>query len=175
MLFFIYSCIWLIGYRVILSFSYTLVFSMTIMSTAFKSRVDTTFHSGKHNNNLPFQAGLRPCDITKESEKRSARHPVRSRVPSIIMWTRKLIKKVSFLFAETRIKIGRAYGSIRFTDKPGSEEWATTSGPLEKNEAETYIRTLLFGQALVMIRSWRKWASYQLLCYSSTCLSEAMS
>lgn len=45
----------------------------------------------------------------------------------------------------------------------------------KKNEAETYIRTLLIGQALVMIRSWRKWASYQLLCYSSTCLSEAMS
>ena len=26
----------------------------------------------------------------------------------------------------------------------------------KKNEAETYIRTLLIGQALVMIRSWRK-------------------
>ena len=133
------------------------------------------FRSGRHNNNLPFQAGLRPRGITKESERRSAGHPVRSRVPSTIMWTRKMIEKVSFLFAETRIKIGRAYGSIRFTDKPGSEEWATTSGPLEKNEAETYIRTLLFGQAWVIIRSWRKWASYQLLCYSSTCLSEAMS
>ena len=92
------------------------------------------FRSGRHNNNnnLPFQAGLRPRGITKESERRSAGHPVRSRVPSTIMWTRKMIEKVSFLFAETRIKIGRAYGSIRFTDKPGSEEWATTSGPLEK-------------------------------------------
>ena len=33
--FFSYSCIRLIGYRVVLSFTYTLVFSMTIMSTAF--------------------------------------------------------------------------------------------------------------------------------------------